>query len=110
MDTLFPYTTLSRIQTEPQSEAKSNSNSFEPPFRRRMQRGPIIYVNSHHNESIDVAAYVGADIGEPVFMRLDDAAIQEGPRAALPSGILQPGADKVKIGRASCRERVCQYV
>src|SRR3546814_10774080 len=97
-------------------DCSSDVCSSELPFRRRMQRGLIIYVNSHHNESIDVAAYVGADIGEPVFMRLDDAAIQEGPRAALPSGILQPGADKVSTtltsiehGRASCRERVGPY-
>src|SRR3546814_8244690 len=43
-----------------------------------------------------------APAGEPYIARVGDATIARSERAML--------LEEVKIGRASCRERVCQYV
>src|SRR3546814_15031077 len=92
-DTLFPYTTLfrSHVLTDP---------------------GPWV---------ADEANAAGTGVGQPLPDRVVDGAVRvqvqrvQGQVAA--GGILGPvvgerddRATAVGIGRASCRERVCQYV
>src|SRR3546814_8098028 len=54
-----------------------------------------------------------SDLGEPLCGRLhpDKQALLYGPRVdGVQSTALLPLDDVGQIGRASCRERVCQYV
>src|SRR3546814_18287940 len=53
------------------------------------------------------AVYENMDVKKDIFARLDDIAK---PGAMLASNTSYLSVDEIEIGRASCRERVCQYV
>src|SRR3546814_12571375 len=93
-DTLFPYTTLFRSY-QPHTE---KSTLFD--LGRRAGR-------ARHGGSKSAIGYLSgapppAQSTEQVDLRVGDAGVGEGERC------LRLGAGQ--IGRASCRERVCQYV
>src|SRR3546814_20769475 len=83
-DTLFPYTTLFRSRV------------------RKDQEGPV----AHH------AAHAG---GQECWLAherpiLSDVCLDAEVEFRKFQHVTSTGADEVSIGRASCRERVCQYV
>src|SRR3546814_14319444 len=103
-DTLFPYTTLFRSDRflDMRMDAEDAQRGVESKTPRTIE-GPL-YV-------------VGAPV-EQGFSRLDDGTDKDGHPLIMHDTVFAadgkpvPG-DKVEvwqIGRASCRERVCQYV
>src|SRR3546814_13419064 len=91
-DTLFPYTTLFR--------SAAQRDLLRAAARPVRPGGRLVYVTCSllAEENDDQAAAFLADV--PDFTALPVAAIWQ---RVLPSPY--PG----KIGKASCRERVCQY-
>src|SRR3546814_18553347 len=90
-DTLFPYTTLFR--------------SIRQGARRRRHS---------RRESISSSSQYAVPIfgrGDPAALALAEEAVSVARDPAI-DGIAQRGGDQTEeeIGRASCRERVCQYV
>src|SRR3546814_12177003 len=89
-DTLFPYTTLFRSQLQHQG------------MRGQLHLGDVLHPRADLRADLPAAVDGGVD---------DDAArkglvaVQRGLPAAP-----QADEDLVEIGRASCRDRVCQYV
>src|SRR3546814_12977996 len=87
-DTLFPYTTL---------------------FRSLATLAPVVFDALASGEiTLDLAKAFGATSDQEIQARVYEQAS---------SGYYAPSADSIrrmvlsgKIGRASCRERVCQYV
>src|SRR3546814_14887346 len=86
-DTLFPYTTLFRSPTGRQC-IQSRRGSFDP--RTQMRRITMVDTSSIR-EHMNVIGADGVHVGNVDHL--------DGDRIKL-----------TKIGRASCRERVCQYV
>src|SRR3546814_11242480 len=91
-DTLFPYTTLVRSAPAPGSDvvALHGGNGVQRPLQRQREA---------------VGAVLGrrrSDIVAPVPVLAQDRRDKAG------TGVREGREDK--IGRASCRERVCQYV
>src|SRR3546814_17657107 len=91
-DTLFPYTTLFRSLFNPRS-VSSAAIAGQPCTLSRSARGPGVLAPTQ----IEVRCQ-GA---EPVICRAEACDNSYGPLWVV---------DKKEIGRASCRERVCQYV
>src|SRR3546814_14571706 len=92
-DTLFPYTTLFR------------SLAMSQPLDRRHIRRAF----SRAAASYDASAVLQHEVQARLLESLDE------PEQAQPSAVLDLGcgpgrAAAAQIGRASCRERVCQYV
>src|SRR3546814_12853374 len=82
-DTLFPYTTLCR--------SRIVGYAYAVPFRKR----PAYRYTVKHSIYIH-PDFVGVGIGRRLLKALVESCATSGFRQ--------------KIGRASCRERVCQYV
>jgi len=97
----------STYESDESSEWETASGSSDTPLDRHFAGGGdrrTIVVNSFHNEPIDVAAYIGTDVDEPVFTRQRDRANTEQPGVvhALPSRTaFQPGAANVRS--TSCK-------
>src|SRR3546814_16616078 len=95
-DTLFPYTTLFRSPADPFAiggAVEENRNLFAALLRA----------------GIDARADYNPDIFHQKFIIRDSG----GSRRALLTGstnFTPTGTGSHEIGRASCRERVCQYV
>src|SRR3546814_16632556 len=120
-DTLFPYTTLFRSTTlfnciTGEVVPTSGSIVFDgkvisglPPHKlpglgiaRSFQRTSI-FPHMTVAETVWVSAYAVAKSRDPLFF-LKDADAVAGVGAAVGAAL------EKAIGRASCRERVCQYV
>src|SRR3546814_12321139 len=103
-DTLFPYTTLFRSEDflylffSPSEASQAAGRAFWARRHERQDEDPA--------SSIDTLKAQAAAIGEWTQAR--------GERYAYLAEIRQPtlivNGHNDKIGRASCRERVCQYV
>src|SRR3546814_18790409 len=93
-DTLFPYTTLFR--------------SAEPLARHRQQKTDIAPAQFHRAErGRQIAAVAIALALRPITA----PAYRAGTFCAARVQTVQQGTEHVEqIGRASCRESVCQYV
>src|SRR3546814_10976947 len=91
-DTLFPYTTLFRSADAAAATARSDFISRSA-LRRQVRRW-------RRKDVGIVTCYLGAarDVGKELYV---GSRIPKDPEARAP---------EVKIGRASCRERVWQYV
>src|SRR3546814_15371259 len=107
-DTLFPYTTLFR--------STANDN-----FGHAAGDAVLVAMSERIKATLrkqDFAARVGGDefvvIVDPVEARREADELADRIRHSMAEPIGLPGADtyriRVKIGRASRRERVCQYV
>src|SRR3546814_19140150 len=100
-DTLFPYTTLFRSRRDPAvvGDDVEQAGRGHPPLAvdalepRRAER-PLADRGEHHVGQADVAGIIGraVDLSRPVE-----------PRQFL-------AVERIEIGRASCRDRVCTYV
>src|SRR3546814_18825424 len=91
-DTLFPYTTLFRSQRR-----ASLSRSG---FSWKLSSFPLF------GSKRGFAGFAGADTHGLTDIQDKDLSV---PNGAAVRGLLR-GFNDVQIGRASCRERVCQYV
>src|SRR3546814_12592725 len=95
-DTLFPYTTLFRSRSRLRAGARRARGRYRL-LRRALMLTEINFdgiIGPSHN-------YAGLSPGN--LAATSNAGKVSYPRAAALQGI-------AKIGRASCRERVCQYV
>src|SRR3546814_18891535 len=92
-DTLFPYTTLFRSQAP----------------RSTFAQHALVAQARVTTVAIYTSATPVAQQHKPVFMRFPAYCVGA---AAGPDKRSQrsPGINNAQIGRASCRERVCQYV
>src|SRR3546814_13652063 len=101
-DTLFPYTTLFRSHLMVNYDLPWNPNKIEQRFGRIHRIG--------QTEVCHLWNLVAADTREgEVYARLLEKL--EAARAALGRRVYDVlGELFEEIGRASCRERVCQYV
>src|SRR3546814_20379245 len=101
-DTLVPYTTLF-LSVE--------IRLVEPPRERRLQHRPSA-VHDREPGGVAIAALVHGRLPEqPLVLEAEPrgGGARRGIQAvALP--LVAPIAEFVEIGRASCRERGCQYV
>src|SRR3546814_18125294 len=100
--TLFPYTTLLlsfRIPTFMRRlfAAGSFSTAFVPVFTEVKEKGT-------HAELKNLMSRVSGTLGG-VLLLITALGIFFAPQVTV---LFSPGA--IEIGRASCRERVCQYV
>src|SRR3546814_17478954 len=109
-DTLFPYTTLFR--------------SCVPPLDNFLVVKPTFHSYSPPPSLVDILFFARFDFGETDIVDGEDAAVFEDLGGAF--GQIRHAADAIQrrlaqiddhstdavhqIGRASCRERVCQYV
>src|SRR3546814_16718012 len=100
-DTLFPYTTLFRSDLEELDGEFERSRYAMLPRRQlewRDQRGDIAHHEYLARADVEYLCRINAAVGTG-----DDHHLR-----CLP--LLQLFPAVVQIGRASCRERVCQYV
>src|SRR3546814_15035691 len=110
-DTLFPYTTLFRSR-HTEAGAPRPAAPFIADAAVELELAELHRVEQIDSIIVDFAA-LAAGVGEVDRPVIDVAAIGE--------AVGQVGADddlvgvgdvhqRIKIGRASCRKRVCQYV
>src|SRR3546814_18001841 len=128
-DTLFPYTTAFRSAAAPRSTARTG-RAVQTHAAARLHRErepcavwrPLRAALTAVDDQTDFAGGAARDVGRPDVRPLhiafgrgefaleprigDRPAIGRPARRAFDS----PGARDLQIGRASCRERVCQYV
>src|SRR3546814_12035322 len=102
-DTLFPYTTLFRAPTAKSHKGASGKRRSERPRRHAFGRASRRRAGS---ESARTAAFSGF----PPESLSWDLKIKFAVPSAGCHDCLYPFLELRKIGRASCRERVCQYV
>src|SRR3546814_13362929 len=124
-DTLFPYTTLFRSRLEARQEAADVLLAVEPRLEQAAARiteildelvakrhpRPIDQIGVRHREP-RTAIVIGVEhqFGNAVADRGADVLVLA-PRGLIADVEVPLGARRViEIGRASCRERVCQYV
>src|SRR3546814_11072536 len=112
-DTLFPYTTLFRSHAVTSAEPASLSVA-----RGKLAQAVAAYRKGDRAAAKELAlsAYLdGFEPVEPLLTARDGtlmARIEEamgGLRAAIDDGTPADVVERQEIGRASCRERVCQY-
>src|SRR3546814_17008949 len=97
-DTLFPYTTLFRSSIRPDAEQTLRDLSIRGDIIKTMHRAM-----RRDGDAPDAGAFAVHDgaPSDPIVGRLVERGLHDE---------LAGTAYAVKIGRASCRERVCQYV
>src|SRR3546814_19945221 len=98
-DTLFPYTTLFRsAECEALQHAEQNDDDRrrDADARRRRNHADAGGCDAHQGDGDEESIFTP----EPVAEEAEQHRPQ-GPEAET---------DREEIGRASCRERVCQYV
>src|SRR3546814_19488797 len=104
-DTLFPYTTLFR---SPEHDHRTGRDATVLPFPGGdvSRRGLITRILGNLRGDVDNdkrAQRIGRrKVADRCAMR-----VEVGGRIELGADLVRP---EMKIGRASCRERVCQYV
>src|SRR3546814_19297409 len=99
--TLFPYTTLFRSQGGADSERGAAMNAVNPKFVLRNHLAQKAIVDAEHGDREEIERLL------TILRRPFDEHPQFEHYAAEPP----PEARHIEeIGRASCRERVCQYV
>src|SRR3546814_14624965 len=108
-DTLFPYTTLFRSRAKIKADTKvgaawrRRNEVSEWPHDRDDDEG----IHNHH--CLQRRAHAG-EVGEAVADRPhDDRIVVVAERSHEVAGSAN-GAGHQKIGSATCRDRVCQYV
>src|SRR3546814_14693530 len=98
-DTLFPYTTLFRSADEAAGKARPGLVRADP--RREL------------GTADGAPGEIGEDVGRPGDEHHPEGQSEPGPIASEQGesrdGDVEIAADHRQIGRASCRERVCQY-
>src|SRR3546814_12658841 len=109
-DTLFPYTTLFRSAFAPPCRQRpfiARSNGI--PCHRRAPGDTSMtmrmLIDARHREETRVAVVKGT--------RIEEFDFESAERKQLKGNIYLAKVTRVEpsqIGRASCRERVCQYV
>src|SRR3546814_15642847 len=100
-DTLFPYTTLFRSDLTGTEVWRPQDGRFE------FQPGPIF----HSVLLADEINRAPAKVQSALLEAMGERQVTVGRQTyALPSLFLVMATQNPKIGRASCRERVCQYV
>src|SRR3546814_12110637 len=97
-DTLFPYTTLFR-SLHGGEPLRGIGDPRQRAARRRYRLGDAIAPQPIGNRAVDVAAVEN-------LARIDPRRDEDGAARAAELDRRAPG----EIGRASCRERVCQDV
>src|SRR3546814_14192490 len=110
-DTLFPYTTLFR-------SGWADANPLRLPAPDAVPRvwiGNATHVSTHYDVSSNLACVVAGRRRFTLFPPDQIANLYVGPldvtMAGQPASMVDLAApDLTQIGRASCRERVCQYV
>src|SRR3546814_13845841 len=107
-DTLCPYTTLFRSASGRTLVARSACGR---PGRRRTPGLVMIYLETpkKFRGLIDQAQHVAQEIFRPNSRRYD-LAEHAYPKELDMLGALLDGLNASEIGRASCRDRVCQSV
>src|SRR3546814_19402628 len=114
-DTLFPYTTLFRSFGGGRRRQRQKSFRHVPPSRCRAASRESRRYASLGSHSRKQSAASRQDVPITAEGKLHSALIIREPRSSLPQH-RRARRDReakfmsVKIGRASCRERVCQYV
>src|SRR3546814_12139387 len=101
-DTLFPYTTLFRSFSKPKSATRWPTITPSQPN----DTGDIYMIVRHLNEIRKSDRNVRSDGWASARMLLKD----DGMGFSFHVTTMFAGSELKKIGRASCRERVCQYV
>src|SRR3546814_13942385 len=113
-DTLFPYTTLFRSYYRtlgrPGKDAASGSGLFHSCRCREKSDGDGIMANPL--DGIDLRHWWSITIVVGLAIFLGALAVADKATMILGLGALAIGIGEMvnQIGRASCRERVCQYV
>src|SRR3546814_13892630 len=102
-DTLFPYTTLFRSFGGGRRRQRQKSFRHVPPSRCRAASRESRRYASLGSHSRKQSAASRQDVPITAEGKLHSALIIREPRSSLPQ-------HRREIGRASCRERVCQYV
>src|SRR3546814_18801070 len=119
-DTLFPATTLSRFQRDLELTLQINPVIF-------VYLLPVLFqaIADEHGLRLDALLRLAAEGGDRDVIAIGEAPaadghcgggvlveLGDGQRHGLIPAILHglPQAQRLEIGRASCRERVCQYV
>src|SRR3546814_19239685 len=100
-DTLFPYTTLFRSAGDVVCSARPSPgphNVADKPWFQRFQRGKTFSVGGPATGPVSGEAVLTVTL--PMN---EEAAASPAPTALIITFVKE-------IGRASCRERVCQYV
>src|SRR3546814_19459345 len=100
-DTLFPYTTLFRSHGYGSRNSARNSDS---------QRLEKILVRRGIEQAVDIGGVGRLHLPHPTLVV---GVVVEDLGAVAKLGVVGDhfaGDRRIEIGRASCRERVCQYV
>src|SRR3546814_17509482 len=114
-DTLFPYTTLFRSALTLKSAIETAHATIHQVAQSQPQcagMGTTIVVAALHDDRIAIAY-----VGDSRLYRLRHGALEQITRDhSLLEEMIARGhysredAQRLEIGRASCRERVCKYV
>src|SRR3546814_16073010 len=101
-DTLFPYTTLFRSVRAHDAAGLAGTD-----HRQRCPAGPLVLARGG---GYDAEQVVDVALGHPTGDAVHDRSLGFGDDPVVDR--LHPVTDRGlhEIGRASCRERVCQYV
>src|SRR3546814_14245194 len=102
-DTLFPYPTLFRSFLALQLRDR---NRFDPCMAALLDHLPMLA----QRDFAGLRRVCGVDDEDLAEMIAEIKALNPKPGEAFETPLDQPVVPDVKIGRASCRERVCQYV
>src|SRR3546814_13603314 len=103
-DTLFPYTTLFRSVTLPCTREDAERLKEDIGALALLDNPPVLMTSEADSKRPDdwqLDAYFDAKPGKAMLTQL---------RALLTETTAQPVVKAIELGRASCRERVCQSV
>src|SRR3546814_21075972 len=107
-DTLFPYTTLFRSDRRDGGVLKHSEEGEALPAASANEEGvPKDLRDEDGNEPGDREAEENL---LPEHLPFHEAGMGDPPPALAGEQLVVPAPAHAKIGRASCRERVCQYV
>src|SRR3546814_12633596 len=111
-DTLFPYTTLFRSLCAERENLSQSLRSLFPPWEVQLED----FVPKRNNKTKGYIAGVPVPRSETVEFNpgsrdhIADRLTAKYRWQPAQDGYTDSGKPKIEIGRASCRERVCQYL
>src|SRR3546814_20337265 len=110
-DTLFPYTTLFRSGSSPGENSRDGFGRLSGDLTRPIEGGRLDFIQRLAvKEDVSAAGQVNPD-SDFVPASIVTAGKRMPTRHRLPELLSDYWAQSVdSFGRASCRERVCQYV
>src|SRR3546814_15727382 len=111
-----PFTAAVRVVARVLGDAASQRTLAEPAIAARLAQIGVLVVGVRHRAdrahaiAADVALFARAEThDDETAVTTDDLRIGAGRTGDL-AALARLHLDIVEIGRASCRERVCQYV